>query len=132
MSDDLRLNVSRLFENGTRAAPLSTAPMNAPENETAVVAWVFSIFTRTALPEMVGRTIMRMVLPVRSGAKFAPVNAGPIRCPMEMVQAENQFPRPWPWSSSSCARTATAKQRTAAAERRRRLAKKERMGFPLI
>ena len=39
---------------------------------------------------------IRSVLPVTSGAKFAPVNAGPIRCPMEMVQAENHLARP-PW-----------------------------------
>src|SRR6266478_4989064 len=42
------------------------------------------------------RTIIRTVFPAVSGAKFAPVNAGPIRCPMEMVQAENHLARP-PW-----------------------------------
>jgi len=68
--------------------------MNAPREVTAVCAWVFSILTRTAVAAIVGRTIIRTVFPVVSGAKFAPVNAGPIRCPMEMVQAENHRARP--------------------------------------
>src|SRR5687768_11255869 len=41
--------------------------MNAPEKTTGASPIVFSTFTRTALPAMFGRRIMRTVLPLMDG-----------------------------------------------------------------
>ncbi len=59
---------------------------------------------------MLGRTIIRSAVWDTSGAKLAPVNAGPIRWPIDWDQAVNQCPRSW--SSRSFARAIEESDRT--------------------
>src|SRR5271165_1293512 len=69
------LNKSCVLEPATRSAPDCTCPIQEAENVTGDVLATFSILTRTAPPEMVGRTIIRTLLPFMEPAMLSDCGA---------------------------------------------------------